>query len=136
MLPIQTQLPQPKVIPKKQLMAHISMNNREKNDLTQQIQKISITHQLDEKTLHLPTGKEVQQIMVFQVLLKGTAYSESLLKKIADAFPFKVIYQLVDENQDIHWLISYHNGSLNYSYLSDLNMDLNVEGYTLDEVYK
>lgn len=135
MFPEKTKLTIPKIVSKHSLLKQGKWTGEEKRKLTDEIQKIAITHQINEKTIRIPKGEEVSSIMVIRVELKSLNYTLSLVDKISRFFKFKTLFQIVDKNNENIWILPYHNGSIHENYTSSEDIDLKIEGVSLDEVY-
>lgn len=134
MLPERTKV-KPRIISKKKLLQRDKWTTQEREQLTQQIKSLSLTHQLDEKTLHIPAGDEVKQIAVLKIELKDTGYSLPLIKKIIQQYKAKILVQLCDNNQNIIWILFHCHADIQQCYVSEKNVELDVRGNTMDEIY-
>ena len=118
MLPERTKLIKPKVINKKRLLQQGKWTTQEKNELTNQIQRLSLTHQLDEKTLRIPSGEMIKQIVVLKIDLKETEYSLSLINKIAQLYSTNILVQIDDSHQNKTWILPYSHQNIKECYVS------------------
>lgn len=135
MLPERTKLIKPRVISKKRLLQQGKWTTQEKNELTHQIQRLSLTHQLDEKTLRIPSGETIKQIVVLKIELKETEYSLSLINKIAQLYSTNILVQIYDSHQNTTWILSYSHQNIKECYVSKKNLSLEIQGNSMDEVY-
>ena len=83
-----------KVIPKSKIYEHGSINTAIKDKFISQIDKIVWSHKLASETLNLEASKNVPEIQVFDIHLKGKELEEELLKVVDKTIPFPIIYQI------------------------------------------
>lgn len=135
MLPERTKLAKPRIISKKRLLQQGKWTTQEREQLTQQIKSLSLTHQLDEKTLRIPSGETIKQIVVLKIELKETDYSLSLINKIAQLYSTNILVQIYDSHQNTIWILPYSNQNIRECYVSTKNLSLEIQGNSMDEVY-
>lgn len=68
-------------------------NNRQKQLLSSQVERIRWTHKLSLETINL-AGKTVKEIQIFEVTLRSDANVHSLLDVIDKAIPYPIIFQI------------------------------------------
>lgn len=99
--PVATKLPTPKVLYKpyqkgnKDFLDRFGLSQMEKQRLRQQIGQISVTHQLDSKTLNIPSGKEVKQIIVLEIQLLQESIDLEILATLDTHLGFYSLFELV-----------------------------------------
>jgi len=144
--PSRTKLPKPQVIPKKNLLQNLEMSTAEKQDLTEQVQKIQITHVMDTKSTNIPAGHRVSQLAVMQIDLKGKVINKDLLKAIDERMSMYIVFLIISSDSDQSLLINYKeelstvkNGkrfAIIRSFESAEAEEIELKGNTLDEVYE
>jgi Domain of unknown function (DUF4391) len=76
----------------KQLLTVVA-NNRQKQILSSQVERIRWTNKLSPETINL-AGKIVKEIQVFEITLRSEASIHTLLDVIDKAIPYPIIFQI------------------------------------------
>ena len=83
-----------KAVPKTKIMAHARATAKVKQLLTDEVAQIIWKHKLFPKALNLAAHEAVQEIEVFEIVLKGDDVSEAVLDVIDSAVAFPIIFEL------------------------------------------
>ena len=144
--PERTRLTKPTRMDKKGLLRNLDLNPQEKRDLTNQVQRIQITHQIDQSTTNILGGKTVQQIMVMNIQLKSTEINRDLLAAIDEQISMYLIFIIETGDDKCHLLINYKEPlatiknkkrfSIKRSFESTDSQMIDFKGSSLDEVYE
>ncbi|HFI0645850.1 TPA: DUF4391 domain-containing protein [Streptococcus suis] len=108
-----TQIPRPKVLYKpyqkgnKDFLDNFGLSTADKQLLRQQIGQITATHQLDAKTLPIPAGKTIQQIIVLRIDLLSQQLDPHLLAELDTYLGFYTLFHLVFPDGTSQYLIHY-----------------------------
>ncbi|MFV8115626.1 DUF4391 domain-containing protein [Streptococcus pluranimalium] len=111
--PESCQLPQPHILykPNKKGNAnffdHLKLSTKEVNILRQEIAQLAISHQLDDKTLNIPTGQKVKQIMVIQVFLAEDHLNLDLLKALDERLGFYALFEIHAVSGEVSYVIHF-----------------------------
>jgi len=84
-----------KVIPKSKFYEKAALGGRVKKSFVEQIERIVWVYKLSPKTTNLPAGKEVEEIQIFDIFLKGESLDDEVLVAMDKAIASPLIFQLV-----------------------------------------
>jgi len=127
-----------KIIPKQAFYNRLSISNKLKNEFIDKVRKITWTYKLSEKTLNIDKSKNVEEIQIFQVELKGRDIPKNILKLIDKAIPYPILF-IFKFNQEYAYGISLkEDGVLENYYFSEWNeqIDFDFNGLNLEKVYQ
>ena len=105
--PERTRLAKPHRMDKKGLIRNMELSPQQKRDLTDQVLKIQITNQIDQNTTNIPSGRNVQQIMVMNIRLKGTEINRDLIASIDEQIGMYLTFIIETEDKKQHLIIHY-----------------------------
>lgn len=83
-----------KAVPKTKIMAHARATASVKQYFTDEVSQIIWTHKLFPNALNISAHEAVQEIEVFEIVLKGENVSEAVLALIDRAVAFPIIFEL------------------------------------------
>ena len=83
-----------KAVPKTKILAHSKPSSAVREQLTSEVAQIIWKHKLFPKALNLSATKAVPEIQVFEIVLKGEAVSNNVLKLIDRAIAFPILFEL------------------------------------------
>ncbi len=84
-----------KVIPKNAFDNHT--NPKQKKLLSENVEKIRWVNKLSKETINI-VGKELQEIQIFEIILKNNNATDEVIEIIDKAIPYRIIFILVLEN--------------------------------------
>ncbi|MFW5460749.1 DUF4391 domain-containing protein [Streptococcus hyovaginalis] len=111
--PESSQLPQPHILykPNKKGNAnffdHLNLSTKEVNILRQEIAQLAISHQLDDKTINIPTGQKVKQIMIIQIFLAEDHLNLELLKALDERLGFYALFEIHAVSGEVSYVIHF-----------------------------
>lgn len=82
-------------LPKNKIYEKAKVSATLRKKFVAQIDKIVWEYKLSPETIKLPAKKNVPEIEIFSITLKGLEMSEDVLRCIDNAIPFPIIYELV-----------------------------------------
>ena len=82
------------VIPKERLYAEAGVTKAVRRRFIDEIQRVRWAYKLSEESLHLRGREDVAEVQVFEIELKGTEVSESVLTSIDKSVPSPIIFEL------------------------------------------
>ncbi|MEL4240733.1 DUF4391 domain-containing protein [Shewanella xiamenensis] len=91
-----------RVVPKNKIYEHSAASAGLKSLFVEQIDQILWAYKLSPATLNIPQTREVSEIQVFNVKLKGDSIDDNVLKAIDLAIPFPILFEV--------WLASGEQG--------------------------
>ena len=144
--PERTRLAKPHRMDKKGLIRNMELSPQQKRDLTDQVLKIQITNQIDQNTTNIPSGRNVQQIMVMNIRLKGTEINRDLIASIDEQIGMHLTFIIETEDKKQHLIIHYKEPvstirnnkrfSIKKRFETEQDEIIEFNGVTLDEVYE
>jgi hypothetical protein len=86
-----------KTIPKTKFYEHGNASNKLKDLFVKQVDQITWLYKLAPETINVSATKEVPEIQVFEIALKGDDLSEEVLHCIDKAVQFPIIFEIKSE---------------------------------------
>lgn len=119
-------------IPKNTFYTKTDISNSLKQEFTDKVEKIYWRYKISQDILNITKTDEVEEIEVFEIVLKVKNDCKNILNAIAKNIPYKILFVLKYEN-DFKYAIKYNDTI----YYSDWNIDIdfNFSGLNLSEVY-
>lgn len=146
-----TQIPTPRVLYKpyqkgnKDFLDQFELSTADKKLLRQQIGQLTATHQLDAKTLPIPTGKTIKQIIVLRIDLLSQQLDLHLLAELDTYLGFYTIFHLVFPDGSSQYVIHFkeklaqpregRNFKIIRSFQTDKPLELTYQERDLDQFY-
>lgn len=121
-----------KFIPKKTFYEKIGISTSIKDDFINNIDKITWLYKLSEDTLGISKSQDVEEIQIFEIILKEKVLPKNIIKIISKAIPYKILFVL-KYDKDYCYSIKVDN-----IYFTEWNEDieLNINGLTLETIYE
>lgn len=121
-----------KFIPKKTFYEKIGVSTSIKDDFINNIDKITWLYKLSEDTLGISKSQDVEEIQIFEIILKEKVLPKNIIKIISKAIPYKILFVL-KYDKDYCYSIKVDN-----IYFTEWNEDieLNINGLTLETIYE
>lgn len=121
-----------KFIPKKTFYEKIGVSTSVKDDFINNIDKITWLYKLSEDTLGISKSQEVEEIQIFEIILKERVLPKNIIKIISKSIPYKILFVL-KYDKDYCYSIKVDN-----IYFTEWNEDieLNINGLTLETIYE
>ncbi len=86
-------------IPKNKLYSQIKADSKLESMFVNEVDHIVWKYKLSEETTNLAGTKEVQEIQVFEIYLKGKDLSKEVLENIDKVIPYPILYVLLYEDK-------------------------------------
>ena len=83
-----------KTIPKTKFYEHGNVSSKLKDLFVKQVEQITWLYKLAPETINIPATKQVPEIQVFEITLKGDDLSEEVLLCIDKAVQFPIIFEI------------------------------------------
>lgn len=121
-----------KFIPKKTFYEKIGISTSVRDDFINNIDKITWLYKLSEDTLGISKSQDVEEIQVFEIILKEKVLPKNIIKIISKAIPYKILFILKYE-QDYCYSIKVDD-----IYFTEWNeeIEFNINGLTLETIYE
>ena len=87
-----------KTIPKTKFYEHGNVSNKLKGLFVKQVEQITWLYKLAPETINVPATKDVSEIQVFEIALKGDDLSEEVLLCIDKAVQFPIIFEIKSDS--------------------------------------
>lgn len=131
-------------IPKEKFYTRTSVSGQMRQRFTDEIEKIRWIHKISPDTLNISSG-EYRELQVFEITLKSSEISSSLLKHIDTFIPYPILYILKKSNLQKAVISFKVQGIKNENQMKvDTyfetqwleGLELELKGRSVDEVYK
>lgn len=99
-----------RVVPKTKIYAHARVSKRVKELFVSQVGEILWKYKLSPETINLPARNGINEIQVFEVVLKTPELDSDVLQAIDQAIPFPLVFQLTYDG-DVRFAASYKRPS-------------------------
>ena len=88
-----------RVVPKTKIYAHARVSKRIKELFVTQVGEILWKYKLSPETINLPARNGINEIQVFEIVLKTPELDRDVLQTIDKAIPFPLVFHLTYEGQ-------------------------------------
>lgn len=82
-----------KFIPKNKFFAKAIVNSKLKDDFTNKIEKITWLYKVSGETVGIPKTKNVEEIQVFEIILKEQVIPKNIITLIDKTIPYPILYR-------------------------------------------
>ena len=82
-----------KFIPKNKFFAKAIVNSKLKDDFTNKIEKITWFYKVSEETVGIPKTENVEEIQVFEIILREQIIPKSIITLIDKTIPYPILYR-------------------------------------------
>ena len=131
-------------VPKEKFYSKTSMSSKLRQQFTDEIEKITWTNKISPITLNI-TANEYAELQIFEILLKGSEISPGVLKHIDTYIPYPILF-IIKKSGVLKAAISFKEAAIRNqstmkvdSYFNtdwQQNLDLEIKGRSVDEIYK
>lgn len=133
-----------RLVPKEKFYSKTSVSGKLRQQFTDEIEKIRWANKIAPSTLNI-TSKEYAELQVFEIVLKQSEISASVLKHIDTFIPYPILF-ILKQPHATKAVISYKEAGIKNenqmkidsyyetSWLQELNLEL--KGRSVDEIYK
>lgn len=122
-----------KVVPKKVFYDRIQVSGSLKKEFIEKIEKIYWKYKISEDNLHISKTDEIEEIEVFQIILKEKYNAKNILNFITKAIPYPILFEIIC-NDEFIYAIQYNNDII-YSKWNE-NIKFEIDGLDLSIVYE
>lgn len=121
-----------KFIPKKTFYEKIGVSTSVRDDFINNIDKITWLYKLSEDTLGISKSQDVEEIQIFEIILKEKVLPKNIIKIISKAIPYKILFVL-KYDEDYCYSIKVDD-----IYFTEWNeeIEFNINGLTLGTIYE
>lgn len=126
-----------KFIPKSTFSNKAVLSTKIKDDFTQSIQKITWKYKLSPETLGVPISWNVEEIQIFEIVLKEKTIPQNILRVIDKLIPYPILYSFVYAENYAYGITLKNDPNKSY-YFSEWNeqIDFDFHAINLEKVYQ
>ena len=121
-----------KFIPKKTFYEKVNISNSAKQDFIDKLEKIYWKYKLSEDTINITKTEEVEEIEIFELILKEKCDVKGLIKVITKEIPYIILF-IIKYNNEFQYAIRVDDNILITSWNEE--KDFKFIGLNLKEVY-
>ena len=121
-----------KFIPKKTFYEKVNISSSAKQDFIDKLEKIYWKYKLSEDTINITKTEDVEEIEIFELVLKEKCDVKSLIKVITKEIPYTILF-VIKYNQEFQYAIKVDENILITNWNEE--KDFKFVGFNLKEVY-
>ena len=121
-----------KFIPKKTFYEKVNISSSAKQDFIDKLEKIYWKYKLSEDTINITKTEDVEEIEIFELVLKEKCDVKSLIKVITKEIPYIILF-IIKYNDEFQYAIRVDDNILITSWNEE--KDFKFIGFNLKEVY-
>ena len=122
-----------KFIPKKTFYEKVNISNTLKQEFIDKLEKITWKYKIDENTINISKTVDVEEIEVFELILKEKYDAKNLIRTITKEIPYQILFILKYNNEFIY-SIKYKEDIILKNWNEDIK--INLLGYNLKNIYE
>lgn len=122
-----------KFLPKKVFYENVYISNTVKQEFVDKIEKITWKYKIAESNINISKTENVEEIEIFEIILKEKYNSKNILKVITKEIPYPILFVIKYEN-DYQYAIKYEENI----YFAEWNEELKFDftDFNLEKVYE
>lgn len=126
-----------KFIPKNIFFKNVVVNSKMKAEFTDKIQKITWKYKISQETLWVTKTDIIEEIEIFEILLKQRNIPKNILKIIDKSIPYRILYIFKYQDDFSYGITLKWEKVWNY-YFSQWNedIDFDFEGSDMEKVFE
>lgn len=121
-----------KFIPKKTFYEKVNISSSAKQDFIEKLEKIYWKYKLSEDTINITKTEDVEEIEIFELVLKEKCDVKGLIKVITKEIPYIILF-VIKYNQEFQYAIKVDDNILITNW--NEKKEFNFIGINLKEVY-
>jgi hypothetical protein len=127
-----------KFIPKTAFYNKLNIATSVKEEFVNTIDKITWKNKLSEETLGITKTDDIEEIQIFELILKSKNIPKNVIRTIAKNIPYPILFKIIYKEEFYYSIGLYENKKLVDLYFSEWNDDLNLNfsGINLSLVYE
>ena len=122
-----------KIIPKKTFYDKLEISNKTKEKFINILEKIIWKYKLSEDTINITKTENVEEIEIFELILKKDENIKDILNVITKGIPYKILF-IIKHNDKVKYAIRYKEDFFITEW--NENIKLNLNDISLEEVYE
>lgn len=120
-------------LPKEAFYKHLPLTKILKEKFVSDVDRIVVENSFTKENLNLASDAEIKEIMLLSISLKNQEFDGKVIEAIARQNPHKLVFLLSFEDQQ--QLAIYHNKLYRTLWMAHDEIELNLQGYSLDEIW-
>lgn len=121
-------------IPKEAFYKHLNLSTALKGKFVAHVDRIFVENSLTQENLNLGEASEIQEILFLAITLKKQEFDGKIVEAIARQNTHKLVFLLqYDGNGQ---LALYHGGLYRTAWMKEENLELKLEGSSLDSIWE
>lgn len=121
-----------KFIPKKTFYEKVNISNSIKQDFVDKLEKIYWKYKLSESTINIRKAEEIEEIEIFELVLKEKCNVKNLIKTITKEIPYIILF-IINYNDEVKYAIKVGDDILTTEWNEEIEFEF--VGLNLKEVY-
>lgn len=122
-----------KFIPKKVFYEKVSLSSNLKQEFIDKIDKIYWKYKISEDTINISKTENVEEIEIFEIILKEKADCKNIIKVITKNIPYVILFKIC-HNDEVQYAIK-HNDDIYFTNWNE-KIYFNFNGIDLNAVYE
>ena len=125
-------------IPKNKFYDSLNLNKKVQREFIDKIDKLIWMHKLSKETIGISPTENVQEIQIFNIVVKNKIIPKSVLEYIDKAIPYPVLYKIIHNDEFAYVIGLKETKVVSDYYISDWNEEINFDfsGINFDIVYQ
>ena len=121
-----------KFIPKKTFYDKIGVTSSIRNIFINDIEKITWMYKLSEDTTGISKTENVEEIEIFDIVIKTKNISENVFKVITKLIPYKILFK-INYKSNFYYLVCINNNVYKTEWNEEINFNFN--GINLENIF-
>ncbi len=122
-----------KFIPKKTFYEKVNISNTLKQEFIDKLEKITWKYKIDENTINISKTVDVEEIEVFELILKEKYDAKNLIRTITKEIPYQILF-ILKYNNEFRYAIKFKEDIILKNWNEDIK--INLLGYNLKNIYE
>lgn len=122
-----------KFIPKKTFYEKVNISGTLKQEFIDKLEKITWKYKIAEDTINISKTEDVEEIEVFELILKEKYDAKNLIKAITKEIPYQILF-ILRYNNEFRYALKVKDDIILKQWNKDIKIDL--IGYNLKTVYE
>ena len=122
-----------KFIPKKTFYEKVNISNTLKQEFIDKLEKITWKYKIDENTINISKTVDVEEIEVFELILKEKYDAKNLIRTITKEITYQILF-ILKYNNEFRYAIKFKEDIILKNWNEDIK--INLLGYNLKNIYE
>lgn len=122
-----------KIVPKKIFYDRVQISTSLRKEFIEKVEKIYWKYKISEDNLYISKTDKVEEIEIFQIILKEKYNTKNILNFITKAIPYPILFEIIC-NDEFVYAIEYDNDIIYSKRNEDIKFE--IKGLELSNVYE